>query len=407
MKHGLADLSLRMETLSIFRGLLDDPVISRLKALLWYADRGDDQQKLLSLYGDFVSSLYERNPDFSRYLSSVLFCDDNFYVRLRAGDKNISPAVETCLTEELALMGELCAITSDDIRKAMNYHSFLPTWDHSPCEDFIYAYNQRMEKIKETGYGIFAKSYTFTVEEEGLVPTKYTDGQVLEELYFYKREKDLLFKNTEALLAGNKAENVLLYGDAGTGKSSTVKALVNKYGPCGLRLVEIKKHQLFDLAKISQALADNPLKFILFIDDLSFSQNDDGFSALKALLEGSVSMFSKNTAIYATSNRRQLLKELPSSREGDDIHLYDTLQETGSLSARFGLVITFQQPDKTTYLKIVDALAKDKGLGYMLDEGPVQKEFHRKAEAHAIRSAGRTPRTARQFISLQKIGIDL
>lgn len=157
-------------------------------------------------------------------------------------------------------------------------------------------------------------------------------------------------------------------------------------------MIEVKKHELFFLPDIMDALAKNPLKFIIFIDDLSFASNDNDFGALKAILEGSVSGRSQNIAIYATSNRRHLIKENFSDREGDDLHLQDTIQEMTSLSARFGLKVTFSRPDKSLYCSIVCDLAKQRGI-----EMP-EEELIRRAEAHALRNGGRSPRTARQFI---------
>ena len=159
------------------------------------------------------------------------------------------------------------------------------------------------------------------------------------------------------------------------------------------------------LPDIMDMLAGNPLKFIIFIDDLSFAANDDNFSALKAVLEGSISGITGNTVIYATSNRRHLVRESARDRQGglgldDDLHLNDTLQETMSLAARFGLTITFQKPNKDDYLHIVKSLADEYGINTISEE-----ELFKRAEAFAIRKNGRSPRTARQFIELLKIGI--
>jgi len=175
--------------------------------------------------------------------------------------------------------------------------------------------------------------------------------------------------------------------------------VVAEYADRGLRIVEIKKNQLYQIPEVLDQLADNPLKFILFIDDLSFSGNDDNFSALKATLEGSVAGCTGNTVIYATSNRRHLVKETFSGRDGDELHVNDTLQETMSLAARFGLTITFSKPDKDEYLSIVRSLAAKYGIDMPEDE------LLRRAEAHAIRRNGRSPRTAKQFVELLKIGL--
>ena len=176
-------------------------------------------------------------------------------------------------------------------------------------------------------------------------------------------------------------------------------------------MIEIKKNQLFQIPSIMEEVSSNPLKFILFIDDLSFAGNDDNFSALKATLEGSITGCGDNAVIYATSNRRHLVRESAADRVGipgfdEDLHVNDTMQETMSLAARFGLTITFSKPGKEEYLSIVRSLADEYGIavGDGADEIS-ETELNTKAEAFAIRRNGRSPRTARQFIELLKIGI--
>lgn len=208
-----------------------------------------------------------------------------------------------------------------------------------------------------------------------------------------------MLENTRALAEGKPAGNVLLYGDAGTGKSSTIKACADAFYDQGVRLVEFDKNQFSEIPAIIEQLSENPLKFIFYIDDLSFNANDDAFSALKGILEGNVTSYSNHIVIYATSNRRHLVKESMEARMGNDLHLNDTLQETMSLSARFGLTITFSKPEKELYLEIVKNLADEYGIS--MDN----EELFRKAEAFAIRSNGRSPRTAKQFIQLVSIGI--
>ena len=189
-----------------------------------------------------------------------------------------------------------------------------------------------------------------------------------------------------------QASNVLLSGDAGTGKSSSVKAIANEFRDQGLRIIEIRKDQLRDIPVIIDSLSKNPLKFILFIDDLSFAKDDDNFGALKAILEGSVSARANNIVIYATSNRRHLVKESFSDREGDDVHRNDTVQELISLSERFGLSITFSKPNKDEYLDIVRGLAKLRGLDMP------EEELEKEAERYAVGRSGRSARAAKQFI---------
>lgn len=226
-----------------------------------------------------------------------------------------------------------------------------------------------------------------------VTPVRYPDEIQLSDLIGYKRERDAVINNTLALLEGKPAQNVLLYGDAGTGKSSTVKAIVNKYSSKGLRLIEVTKEQLRDIPHIIDSISKNPLKFILFIDDLSFSSDDDCFGALKATLEGSVSARADNIAIYATSNRRHLVKESFSDRDGDDVHRNDTIQELISLSARFGLKVNFSKPDKNSYFEIVKALADKNNIALEENQLSVQ------SEAFALKNGGRSARTAKQFVN--------
>ena len=202
----------------------------------------------------------------------------------------------------------------------------------------------------------------------------------------------MIIENTLALLEGKPAANILLTGDAGTGKSSTIKAVANELYGKGLRILEVRKEQLYALPEILDQLSENPLKFIIFVDDLSFREDDDNFGALKAILEGSVSARSGNVVIYATSNRRHLVKETFSGREGDDVHRNDTMQEILSLSARFGIHLSFYKPNKETYLHIVTHLAEENGIVMPKDEMYVL------AERFALEKGGRSARAAKQFV---------
>ena len=208
----------------------------------------------------------------------------------------------------------------------------------------------------------------------------------------YEAERGKVVENTLAFVEGRPAANTLLCGDAGTGKSSTVKAVANEFFSRGVRLIELRKDQLSLLPYVMGKISENPLKFIIFIDDLSFNQNDDNFSMLKAALEGSASAKADNAVIYATSNRRHIVKESFADREGDDVHVNDTLQETLSLSERFGLVVLFSKPNKALYLEIVKGLAARRGI--VMDEAKLEVQ----AEAFALRKGNRSARCAEQFI---------
>lgn len=399
----LKEWNARLHGLVIFRGLLADPVMEKLVALVDTAARpGFTAAALASAAGEFEAALFETTPNWSEYLSAAVLESENICVRRWAHGQH--PAVlEGALKIELDFLQQLGGLTLEDLlaglpeaeRAAL---AFLPRWETAETA-LAAAYLKRLDQVGRKGYGMFAKYHVFTVDEGHLVPVKYPDPQRLSELPGYEREREKVIANTKALLAGMPANNVLLYGDAGTGKSSAVKAIANEYAAEGLRLVEVKKNQLYQIPDLMDSLAANPLKFILFIDDLSFTANDDNFAALKAILEGSVGGRAQNIAVYATSNRRHLIKETLTDRTGDDIHEADTRQELMSLSARFGLTVTFQRPEKARFEAILTELAKQYGIQMPLDQLLV------KAEAFAIRAGGRSPRVARQFIEQCMAGV--
>lgn len=387
---------IRLRSLVIFRNILTDPVMLRLQDLL----RSDPThiEHCVDAYGAFAAALFAKGDDFSAYLLDLILEDENIYMIRHCGKASASDVLDAALTSELAFLQELSRFDGSAIRSAMNFDAPLPRWKNSTL-DFAKAYQLRIDTIHLKGYGIFAQYHMFTVKDGQIVPVRHPDPQTLEELPGYERERARVIANTEALLSGKPANNVLLYGDAGTGKSSTIKAIVNALHPRGLRLVEVKKNQLYQIPDIMETLSKNPLKFILFIDDLSFSSNDGDFAALKAILEGSVNGHSGNLAVYATSNRRHLIKENWEDRQGSDLHEADSRQELMSLSARFGLTVTFSRPNRELYLDIVHKLAQQYGIDIP------ESQLDVRAEAHAIRNGGRSPRVAKQFIELTKSGV--
>lgn len=387
----------RLNTLTVFRGILESPVISNLSCLL-FAMENMPLDDVLTYYGDFTKSVFEEGGDLSRAIERIALEDENFYIIERARGHKAAQEIEDALEAELTLLQEISQLSSSDVQQSIDYDGFLPSWSISPV-DISTSYHDMVSNLSSTGYGIFAKYNGFTVKDGQLVPIRSMDEQTLDTLYGYERERNLVLENTRALVTGGKACNVLLYGDAGTGKSSTIKAVARHFFNQGLRIVEFKKNQLEDILPIMEFLSEIPLKFIFYIDDLSFSANDDTFCALKGILEGSAASYAGNIAIYATSNRRHLIKESMEDRIGNQLHVNDTMQETMSLAARFGLTVTFSKPEKDLYLEIVKSMAKEYGINLPEDE------LFRKAEAFAIRQNGRSPRTAKQFLQLTKIGL--
>jgi uncharacterized protein len=243
------------------------------------------------------------------------------------------------------------------------------------------------------GAGPFGRHRAFRWREDSLQAVPEPDPVRLAELVGYESEREPLLRNTELFLAGLPAHHALLYGLPGTGKSSTVKAIMNEYSDRGLRLVEVAKEDLKALPRVLEILRERGPRFVLFVDDLSFEEHEVEYKSLKALLEGSVEEPPGNVRVYATSNRRNLVRERFSERdEGDDVHARDTMQEKLSLAARFGLRITFPTPDQKRYLEMVAGLARNRGIELpgeeLVERATLWDRWH----------AGRSGRTARQFV---------
>lgn len=381
----------RLDALVVFRNLLSTPLLHALRAAL-----AAEECDLGGTVADFEATLFAQGTNWTGILLDAVLEDENLCLRTAAGG-DAGPVLEGALVSELDFLQALGRAGLDDL--CHGAPEYLPRWEVTPDADFHAAYEARRAAVGQKGYGIFARHHVFTLEEGRLVPVRYPDPQRLSELPGYEREREKVIANTRALLEGKPTNNVLLYGDAGTGKSSTVKAIANEFAPDGLRLIEVKKNQLYQIPALMDELAKNPLKFILFIDDLSFAANDDNFAALKAILEGSVGGRSHNVAVYATSNRRHLVKESMSDRSGDDLHASDTRQELMSLAARFGLTVTFQQPDKERFDTILLELARQYGVQMPSDQ------LFIKGAAFALRAGGRSPRVAKQFIEMLAGGV--
>lgn len=388
----LERLNIRLHSLSIFRALLRDPVILGLSAYLGTLQHGPVEESV-NQYGNFVCQLYNTDKHtLAGYVQHIVNNDENAYIRMIGKAAAPWPEMEAAVREELAVLQAVADLTPESLRQGLDWDGYLPGFATKTL-DIAESYRERCANISRYGYGIYAKHRMFYINAENrIVPVHNPDQTRLSSLIDYKREQQIILDNTLALLEGKPAANILLTGDAGTGKSSTVKAVVNELAHKGLRILEVRKEQLHAIPAILDELNGNPLKFILFIDDLSFQKDDDNFSALKAILEGSVSAKSRNVVIYATSNRRHLVKESFSGRDGDDVHRNDTMQEILSLSERFGIQVTFQKPDKTTYLGIVHHLAREKGV-QMTDS-----ELDMLAERFALGRGGRSARAATQFI---------
>ena len=251
---------------------------------------------------------------------------------------------------------------------------------------------------KECGVGKFGLHKAFRVERKNgeldIVPITKIAHVNLDDLVGYEIAKQKLIDNTRAFVEGKKANNCLLYGDAGTGKSTSIKAVLNQYYNQGLRMIEVYKHQFQDLNDVIAKIKDRNYKFIIYMDDLSFEEFEIEYKYLKAVIEGGLEKKPENVLIYATSNRRHLVREKFSDKEerDDDLHKNDTVQEKLSLVARFGVSIYFGKPDKRQFQDIVRMLAKRNGITIP------EEELFLEANKWELSHGGLSGRTAQQFI---------
>lgn len=384
-------LSRSLSALGLFRGLLSRPLFA---AFLSATDPAREERARLASFGEMVNIVYAGGGSLSECVTRAVLEDENSYVKARAAGHPIPVEMENALSAELALLSELASLTPGDFDAVLSRPPYLPPFA-SEVVDLHTEYEKRVSEIGKYGYGMFASYGMFRIGDgahPALVPILTPDTIALGDFIGYEEERGRVLANTEAFLSGKPAANVLLYGDAGTGKSSSVKAIANHFFDKGLRLVEMRKDQLSLLPFVMGEIGENPLKFIIFIDDLSFNRSDDCFSMLKAALEGSASAKAPNAVIYATSNRRHIVKESFGDRDGGDVHRNDTMQETLSLSERFGLTVLFARPNKQLYLEIIRELAAKRGVTVPAEE------LERGAEAFALARGTRSARCAEQYI---------
>ena len=235
----LESLDCKVHSLAVFRKLQDDEVINLLWRLLdnW---KEVSIEHFISAYSEFVEKLYQKNINLSEYILKRVLEDENFYIIGKAQGKEFDSLIVETVENELKVFQELSRLTPEYITSGIDYYDFLPRWKTSEI-DFVAEYHNRIANIGKYGYGKYSQNRMFIVRDGKTFPVKYPDTQRLDHLYGYQRERKAVIDNTLALLDGKPAQNVLLYGDAGTGKSSSVKAIVNEYADRGLRLIEITK----------------------------------------------------------------------------------------------------------------------------------------------------------------------
>ena len=390
-------LRAQLRGLSAFRSLLDTPMLKDALQLLDAAARRDGEGALAAYDQMFYLLKAEGYSGLGTWMWDTLRYTETPYGDL-AGSGRSDPELERAACRDAETLLQLAQLGAEDIRVALKpilteeYVSVLdnlPAWETGAP----FTFEELAAFYRENGAGLYAKYRAFLWEEGRLVPVADPDCPHPVELLGYDQQRKQVLDNTRLLVEGKPSNNVLLFGDGGTGKSATVKSMLYLPGMENLRLIEIQKENLVGMPRLIRSLAGRRQSFILFIDDLAFDQDDKTYSSLKTILEGGLEKRPLNVAIYATSNRRHLVRQTFSDRAGDEVDAFETISEKTALAERFGLRIPYMTMSKSEYLALIDHLA---GLYHVEMNREV---LHAKAMEWEIRHAGRTPRVARQFIA--------
>ena len=416
---------LNLGQLSIFRGILSRPPLDRL------LDGVEKAEPARSLFAEWMYLLSQERllwsstalrlaaDPWEAWLIEATLGDDNLWTQSAERGEEPAPLISQLAARDLGLLSQarsaLRALGAEidspltwqaREQRTGSHETFIPclkerasliqamaeAGDWSELSDSLTRY------FKQAGAGPYNLAYTFRWDGS-LRPILAPDPVRLEDLTGYESEREQVIRNTSRLVRGLPAHNLLLYGDRGTGKSATVKGLAHRFADEGLRVVEVPKSALGRLPEVIDELGQRGLPFIIFVDDLSFESEETEYKELKACLEGSLQMPAANIRLYATSNRRHLIKEQFSERRGgawgtaaDDVRSQDSIQEKLSLADRFGLTIIFPTPSQAEYLEIVYALAAQHHLE--ID----RQHLTTLALRWAAWQNGRSARTARQFV---------
>ena len=381
----------------IYRPLMDTPLMRAISRLLSSCVSGSGEQALEQYGRVFYLLRAEGFQGLGDWLWDYLRYTESPYGTL-AEQGGRDPALEEGArrdVETLVLLAETdCDRYIDAMKAALSADyapvlAGLPRWKAGAPFDFA----ELTDFYRARGCGLYARYRAFLWEEGELIPVADPDCPKPQDLLGYELQRGQVEQNTRQLMAGHPANNVLLFGDGGTGKSATVKSMLYLPGMEDLRLIEIQKENLTGLPRLMRSLSGRRQKFILFIDDLAFDQDDKTYSSLKTILEGSLEKRPSNVAIYATSNRLHLVRQTFTDRAGDEVDTFETISEKTALAERFGLRIPYLTMNKEGYLALVDYLARQAGIA--MEPG----ELHAQAMTWEIRHSGRTPRVARQFIA--------
>ena len=379
-----------------YKDILAQPVMECALRLLAGAAHGDGLGGLEAYTDLFHRLRMEGQPGLGQWLGEALRWSEGPYPLLaQRGDRD--PALEQAARLDISAFELLASVDCDRWLSHLgrlldsDYQGVLtslPRWQRG----VPFSFDQLTAAYREEGAGQFARFRAFVWENGALIPVERPDCPTSDQLLGYEEQRAEVERNTRALMEGKYVNNVLLYGESGTGKSATVKHLLTLPGMEELRLIEADKADLGGLPALIRKLDGRRQKFIVFIDDLTFDRDDPTYSVLKTILEGGVERRPQNVAVYATSNRRHLVRQTISERAGDEMDRSETIREKTSLADRFGVRVLFQGLGKGEYLDLVDMLAGQNGVNLPLEE------LHRRAVAWERFHGAQTPRTALQFI---------
>lgn len=356
-------------------------------------------EQYAELYGLLLQNNLTCIPDLHEYVIALAQNDDNAFARIASGHSSgtsetaIDSAMRLCVLGDLERILIISSFPSRVITGILSDKGTvpLPEWRHNSTKQTpALLYQSLVTYHSEKSFGVFSHYHAFIWKDHKLSPVEKPDPILPDQLFSYEYEIGQVRENTMRLLRHKRADNLLLFGARGTGKSSTVKAMANQYRNQGLRIIEVNKDDLLtiaDLLSYLSELSDVRLSFILFLDDLSFAEEDSRYMTLKTLLEGGIKTRPENVAIYATSNRGHIVAE----KESNEMYANDAKDEKLSLSDRFGISIRFASPNQQIYLTIVYGILTDRKVTF--DREIVAQ----KALTWAMRENFRSPRTARQF----------
>ena len=421
--------------LVLYRNLGENSILMKLSGIFEDFDRGDcPNAELVARIYDQIKRLLDLATDYGfdtnlwhNYLAFILITNENSFSMTSEKVGANDGTVNYFAKNDFKIFKKLFDFDFSEIEEALDIDCFTIVNNYKAIGKKERMYNKNVStkvqdisraiegakdendifKIvtdfyKAYGVGMFGLNKAFRIVyptngDMQFVPINNTEDVRLDDLIGYEIQKQKIVENTEAFVAGRKANNALLFGDSGTGKSTTIKAIINEYYDQGLRMIEIYKHQFQDLSQVISQIKNRNYRFIIYMDDLSFEEFETEYKYLKAVIEGGLEIKPDNVLIYATSNRRHLIRETWTDRtdleNNNGMHKSDTMQEKLSLVNRFGVTINYSKPSQKEYFQIVVGLAEKNGI-HMTEE-----ELCAEANKWELSHGGISGRTAQQFIN--------